>query len=97
MFFSAVQYWTVFNNLYVTRPNALLVMPVQFLRHDLLPNKVTMTHLLKIAEEPVVSAAWKTSETKRAERETTVKYNKKFKKTAVICTECQIYCNLFVL
>jgi hypothetical protein len=87
----------MFNNFYVTRPNALLMMPVQFLYHDLLPNKVAMIHLLKIAEEPVVSAAWKTSETKRAETETTVKYNKKFKKTAEICTECQIYWNLFVL
>jgi hypothetical protein len=65
-------------------------MPVQFLRHGLLPNKVAMTHLLKFAEQPVVSIARKTSETKRAETETTVKYNKKFKKTTVICTEFQI-------
>jgi hypothetical protein len=51
----------MFNNCYVTRPNALLLMPVQFLCHGLLPNKVTMTHLLKRAEEPVVFTEWKTS------------------------------------
>jgi hypothetical protein len=34
-----------------------------------------MTHLLKLAEEPMVFTAWKTSEHKRAEIETTVKYN----------------------
>jgi desulfoferrodoxin (superoxide reductase-like protein) len=62
-----------------------------------LPNKVTMTHLLKLAEEPVVFTAWKRSEHKRAETETTVKYNTKFRKTAVIFTEFRRYCNMFAL
>jgi len=68
----------MFNDFYVTIPNDLLLMPVQFLHHGLLPNKVTMTHLLKLAEEPVAFTVWKTSEPKIAETETTVKYNTKF-------------------
>jgi len=87
----------MFNNIYVKRPNAFLLMPVQFLCHGLLPNKVTMTHLIKLAEEPVVFTVCKTSEPKKAETETTVKYNTKFRNTAVICTEFRTYCNMFAL